>query len=128
MERRLFKTLPLAIAILAVGFSIPDRANAQLADAGAEEARPTAQDSLVARIIATLMPRNHISTESLNDTISQRALDLFIASLDPLKLYFYQSDIDEFKKYENNIDDSLSGSMNEYQPPKSCWMEISTFI
>ena len=59
-------------------------------------AQPSRQDGVIARLIATLMPRNHISAQGLNDTISQRALNLFLKSLDPLKLYFYQSDIDEF--------------------------------
>jgi carboxyl-terminal processing protease len=43
----------------------------------------------------------------LNDTISKRALELFVKSLDPMKLYFYQSDIDEFSKNETRIDDML---------------------
>jgi carboxyl-terminal processing protease len=68
---------------------------------------PSAQDAVVARLVANLMPRNHISAQGLNDTISQRALDLFVSSLDPLKLYFYQSDIDEFSKSANEIDDMV---------------------
>ncbi|MFK8115374.1 MAG: carboxy terminal-processing peptidase [Rubripirellula sp.] len=70
-------------------------------------AQPSEQDRLVARLIATLMPRNHISTQGLNDTISKRALELFLKSLDPMKLYFYQSDIDEFQASSTAIDDMV---------------------
>ncbi|MGB7345875.1 MAG: carboxy terminal-processing peptidase [Pirellulaceae bacterium] len=71
------------------------------------DAAPSARDSIVARLVANLMPRHHISSVELNDTISKRALDLFIDSLDPLKLYFYQSDIDEFETYATRIDDMV---------------------
>lgn len=71
-------------------------------------AQPSHQDSMIARLIATLMPRNHISSQGLNDTISQRALTLFLKSLDPLKLYFYQSDIDEFASSSKMIDDMVA--------------------
>ena len=53
------------------------------------------------------MPSNHISAQPLDDMISKRALDLFIDSLDPLKLYFLQSDIDEFQRYSTKIDDMV---------------------
>ena len=53
------------------------------------------------------MPKNHISARGLDDTISKRALALFTKSLDPLKLYFYQSDIDEFNRDASRIDDMV---------------------
>ncbi|TWU24247.1 Tail-specific protease precursor [Novipirellula galeiformis] len=70
-------------------------------------ATPTPKDSMVARLIATLMPRNHISSQRLNDTISQRSLNLFLKSLDPMKLYFLQSDIDQFQRNALRIDDMV---------------------
>lgn len=70
-------------------------------------AAPSEQDRTVARLIAMLMPRNHISTQGLNDTISERALELFLKSLDPMKLYFYQQDVDEFLTSSTSIDDMV---------------------
>lgn len=70
-------------------------------------AAPTARDSMVARVIAKMMPDNHVSGMDLNDTVSQRALELFLKSLDPLKLYFLRSDVDEFTRNQNNIDDMV---------------------
>ena len=68
---------------------------------------PPARDGRVARLIAALMPRNHISAQKLNDTISERALQLYIKSLDPMKLYFLQSDIEEFEAAKLEIDDMV---------------------
>ena len=82
------------------------QANAQPAAQGFNAA-PTARDSVVARLIASLMPRHHISSKQLNDELSTRAMDLYLDSLDPLKLYFYQSDVDEFHAKANSIDDMV---------------------
>ncbi|MCC9600135.1 carboxy terminal-processing peptidase [Stieleria sp. JC731] len=65
------------------------------------------QDRLIAKIISRRMERFHVSGDKLDDRISERALDLFIERFDPLKLYFYQSDIDEFKKEKDSIDDMV---------------------
>lgn len=73
----------------------------------AKLATPGPKDPLVARLIATLMPRNHVSSQKLNDTISQRALNLFLKSLDPMKLYFLQGDIDQFQRNATRIDDMV---------------------
>ncbi|WP_145178386.1 carboxy terminal-processing peptidase [Rubripirellula lacrimiformis] len=102
----------MLIASLVMVCSSPQDASAQPAvaaqpAAAAPLAVPSARDSVVARTIAKLMPENHISAQVLNDTISQRALKLFTDSLDPLKLYFYQSDISEFDLNATSIDDMV---------------------
>ena len=100
--------LMLAAACFAsVGSSHAQEGGVIQADAPVVLAEPRKEDQVVARLIAMLMPRNHISGEKLNDTISKRALELFVKSLDPMKLYFYQSDIDEFSENETRIDDML---------------------
>ena len=38
--------------------------------------QPAQQDAVVARVVSKLMPRNHISAQGLDDTISKRALEL----------------------------------------------------
>ena len=69
----------------------------------AGELKPTDTDGLIGRLIGLRLPREHISKHPLDETISRRAFDLYIKSLDPAKYYFYQSDIDEFQKYETEI-------------------------
>lgn len=122
--RFLFTSRMLSIA-LAVSVSVQNFAVTQAQDAAQEATaakeptaqaavsepfelgEPPARDGRVARLIAALMPRNHISAKRLDDTISERALQLYIKSLDPLKLYFYQSDIDEFEKAKTEIDNMV---------------------
>jgi len=76
-------------------------------EAGPALPQPTARDGVVSRLISRLMPANHISGKELDDGVSQRALDLFVDSFDPLKLYFLQSDIEDFQRYAGSIDDQV---------------------
>lgn len=69
--------------------------------------KPAPQDSVVSRLIARLMPSEHVSGQELDDALSARALDLYIQTLDPLKLYFLQSDIDQFERYSTVVDDHV---------------------
>ena len=68
-----------------------------------DELKPTQTDGIVARMVALQLPRMQISKHPFDDTISARAYDLYLKSLDPAKYYFYQSDIDEFQKYKKEI-------------------------
>ena len=77
------------------------------------ELKPGDQDSLVSRLIMQLLPKRHISGRKVDDEISGRALDNYIKALDPMKLYFQQSDIDEFEKYRSQLDDlTLRGDLS----------------
>ena len=69
--------------------------------------KPTRDERLISKIVAALMQRDHLSSRELDDTISARAFERFIKALDPTKVYFQQSDIDEFKKWEDQLDDQL---------------------
>lgn len=122
-DRKLIRfSIPVVVVMLWVG---PIAVNAQetlapqiqmKAEGGTEaplreapifNATPSERDRTVARLIANLMPRHHISSDELNDTLSKRALELFVKSLDPMKMYFYQSDINEFQKSSTLIDDMV---------------------
>jgi carboxyl-terminal processing protease len=69
---------------------------------------PQASDRQVTRVVTRLMSREHLSKHPLDDAMSRRGLDSFIKTLDPMKVYFYQSDIDDFKKHENELDDMVN--------------------
>ena len=64
-------------------------------------------DELVSKLVAMLMQRDHLSSRALDDTISERAFDQFIKMLDPMKVYFLQSDVDEFQKWKDELDDQM---------------------
>lgn len=67
--------------------------------------RPT--DRQITRTVTALVGGQHLTKHALDDEISQRAMEQFLKSLDGMKLYFYQSDIDEFNKKKNDIDDMV---------------------
>jgi carboxyl-terminal processing protease len=75
--------------------------------AAADLDRPQPNDRHVALMVSTLMRRDHFSKHSLDDQISDRALNMFLKTLDPMKVYFYQSDIDEFMRRKNDLDDMI---------------------
>ena len=68
---------------------------------------PQASDRQVALVVTSLMRREHLSKHPFDDEISQRGLDAFIKGLDPMKVYFYQSDVDGFTKSRMDIDDQV---------------------
>ena len=72
-----------------------------------ELGKPTRNEVLVSKMVAKLMQDDHLSSRALDDTISERAFDMFIKNLDPLKAYFLSSDIDEFGKYKDQLDDQM---------------------
>jgi carboxyl-terminal processing protease len=65
---------------------------------------PTIRERVIARFYIGILETMHISQRQLDENVSKEALRLYLKGLDPLKVYFYQSDIDEFKKnYETKI-------------------------
>ncbi len=73
----------------------------------ADPVSPTRDDRQVALAVATLLRRDHLSKRAVDDEISKRSLENFIKMLDPLKVYFYQSDVDSFMEHENEVDDMI---------------------
>lgn len=71
------------------------------------------RDETIVRVVATLMNKKHLAGHPLDDEIAGRAFDSLIRSLDPLKVYFLKSDIQEFEKSRNKIDDiAKTGKMD----------------
>ena len=71
-------------------------------------ARPQQQnrdERNISLLVAHLMDRDHLSDLRVDDKTSQRAFEKFIESLDAMKLFFLQSDIDEFSRERFSIDD-----------------------
>jgi carboxyl-terminal processing protease len=70
----------------------------------ARPTRPTSDDRQIAVAVSMYMQQRHLTGQRLDDTISRRTLDTFVKELDPLKLFFMQSDIDEFMGSRDQID------------------------
>jgi carboxyl-terminal processing protease len=109
--RNLFLAALLGVSVwaIATGFipAGPKPSGAVEARLVAQAQGPTTNDRMVTKIVTSLMKREHLTKHALDDEISQRALDLFIDSLDGMKLYFYQSDIDEFNQRRKELDDMV---------------------
>ena len=71
-------------------------------------ARPTEAsriDRRIAILVSHLMDRRHLSDLTVDDETSSRCLEMFIKMLDPRKIFFLQSDVDEFSSEKFQIDD-----------------------
>ncbi|MCA8992074.1 MAG: carboxy terminal-processing peptidase [Planctomycetaceae bacterium] len=68
-------------------------------------ADPPDQDT--ARLLTKMISQHHLSRSPIDDAISSKLLDAYLKALDPAKLYFLQSDIDEFSKSRLILDDEL---------------------
>jgi carboxyl-terminal processing protease len=69
------------------------------------EPREAIKQKNIAIFVSSLMNRRHMAQLRLDDEIAARAMDMFLKTLDPMKLYFYQSDIDQFMTEKNRLDD-----------------------
>jgi len=74
---------------------------------------PGQNDRQVTLVVSSLMKRQHLSRHPLDDEISARAMKIFTEGFDARKLYFLQSDIDEFMQHRDEIDDFVQkGNLN----------------
>ena len=75
--------------------------------AWAELRGPTAQDRQITLAVVSLLKRGHLTRHEVDDEKSERCLKGFLKTLDPMKLYFYQSDIDDFNQSATELDDQF---------------------
>ena len=98
---RRFLSLVPCLALLAVGVVVTGGI------AWARPTQPKAADRQITFAVTQLMERKHLTGQHLDDTVSERCLKTLIKDLDPWKLYFYQSDVDEFMRSKDRLDDTL---------------------
>ena len=78
---------------------------------------PEHREQVLAGVFIYTLEKRHVLRPTLGQSHSKEALRLYIRKLDPRKLYFYQSDIDEFKaKYESQLIELLKQSPAEVRP------------
>ncbi|WP_055442563.1 carboxy terminal-processing peptidase [Lacinutrix himadriensis] len=65
------------------------------------------KDKLLIQVITYVLERGHFDPKVLNDDFSAAVYTDYLEQLDPLKRYFYKSDIEEFEKYKTELDDQL---------------------
>jgi len=65
------------------------------------------KDKLLIQLIKYVLEEGHFSPQDINDEFSEEVFYDYLEQLDPFKRYFYTSDIKEFEKYKDQIDDQL---------------------
>ena len=65
------------------------------------------KDKLLMQIVTYVLEQGHFSPQDINDEFSKKVFHDYIEQLDPLKRYFYASDIEEFLVYETQLDDQI---------------------
>ncbi|WP_411766511.1 carboxy terminal-processing peptidase [Winogradskyella sp. A3E31] len=72
------------------------------------------KDKMLIQIITYVLDQGHIAPQDLNDEFSEKVFQSYVEQLDPLKRYFYQSDMDDFAAYRSQIDDQLKSYEFEF--------------
>ncbi len=98
MKKNLKYTLPALalIAALAVGFSW--------------KAPSDDQEKVVMLLVHDALAGVHYQPKPIDDAFSQEVMDFFLESLDAEKRFLQQSDMDQMRAYQNQLDDALKNA------------------
>lgn len=66
------------------------------------------KDRLLLELITFVIEKGHYDPAAIDDNFSRGVYKSYLENIDPSKRFFIQSDIDEFKKYEDKIDDMIN--------------------
>jgi len=73
----------------------------------ADLAGPTVEDRTITLAVTRIMRDGHITRHDLNDEIAERLVTNFLKMLDGSKRFFYQTDVDQFRAQQNQLDDNI---------------------
>jgi len=97
--KRNYKIL-LIIAVLSVGllsFTLIPK----------QKATDPEKDKLLIELLTFVIEKGHYNPAAIDDAFSKGVYKDYLNALDPSKRFFLQSDIDEFAKYETQIDEQI---------------------
>ncbi len=69
--------------------------------------KPSPKHTKESQLVVKLIEELHYKPSKLDDALSQKILEKFIATLDPNKMYFLGEDIVSFDRWKNELDDDL---------------------
>ena len=95
------RTVSRCTLLLAFATFIPDSLTAE------QEIVLTEDDGKTAQIVAAMVSSRHINHPEINDALSEKLMHRYLEIWDPQKLYFLQSDIDEFSTEKTSLDDKI---------------------
>ncbi len=65
------------------------------------------KDKLLIQLITYVLEQGHYEPKNMDDKFSEGVFEDYLQQLDPFKRYFQESDLREFEKYRDKIDDQL---------------------
>jgi carboxyl-terminal processing protease len=76
-----------------------------VATAPAAAAKPGPNDRQITLAVRSYLEREHFLRRPIDDEIARRWFGIFLEALDPMKVYFLQSDVDAFMQRRDSLDD-----------------------
>lgn len=71
---------------------------------------PTYNEQLINSAHSAILAQYHYDRLPIDDALSERIFNLYLKTLDPQKIFFLQSDIDNFSRYKLQFDDFVRRS------------------
>ena len=68
-------------------------------------AKPGPNDRQITLAVRSYLEREHFTRRSIDDEIARRWFGIFLEALDPMKVYFLQSDVDAFAQRRDSLDE-----------------------
>ncbi|MEX2500093.1 MAG: carboxy terminal-processing peptidase [Wenzhouxiangellaceae bacterium] len=96
-----------ALALLIPAVSPVHAAADKSSDEVAEALNPTTEQRFTTRLASRFLTSYHYASEELNDALSERIFDKYLELLDPNRMYFLASDIDQLERYRHRLDEAL---------------------
>ena len=101
------KLFPLALALVLLGGAIQGVSGLRSEPEVQGDLKPTSDQLDAAEEIAAKL-KHHYRRLEFDDTLSRQVLDSYLKDLDPNRQYFLATDIREFERYRDQLDDQLS--------------------
>lgn len=101
------KFIPVLFVLILAGLFLTYGVNGNSERSGND---PEAKYQKILRNVGIVLEQGHYNPKKIDDAFSKGVLQDYIKTLDPDKYIFLQSDIQNFKKFENRIDDEIHGS------------------
>lgn len=108
ISRQFRRQVSFVVAIVVALFGASTNAAAPVTPT--EDLTPRAEHRRATRLITHFIANYHYKKPALDDDLSKKILDRYIAMLDPTKSYLLQSDIDEFAIHATRLDDYMRHS------------------
>ncbi|SNR71263.1 MULTISPECIES: carboxy terminal-processing peptidase [Hymenobacter] len=83
--------------------------------------RTPQKDEVLVKAMLQALTQAHYQPEKIDDTFSKRVFDLYLKRLDSSKKFLLQSDVDQLRKYQNDIDNEVLRGTHEF-------LDVSTQI